>query len=413
MPAPLAPLRIGPFRRLVIARLVDELGDWLGEIALAVLVFDRTGSPMATAVLFLALQFVPALAAPPLVARLEGIHTRRSLTALNAVQTLVFVALAAVATSFSLAMVIALAVAAGGLTVSARALSRAAAATMLSPRRLLREGNALLNMAFTAGAAIGPAIAGLVVAGAGLRTALLADAASFAAVAALLATTRGLPAGTSSEQAWLERLRAGVRYVRERVPLRRLITAGAAAFVFFAVVIPIEVVFAKQTLGAGAAGYGALLASWGGGMLAGGVVFAALPRVSLRSLIALGTLAVGLAYLGTAASPTLLVACIASAIGGAGNGVQWVGLMTAVQRLTERGYQARVISLLEALAKAMPGVGFLIGGALAALFNPRVSYAVAGAGVIAVLLAAGVALRDWRPEEAWAVEAVPASQTPL
>src|SRR5439155_27027207 len=114
-----------------------------------------------------------------------------------------------------------------------------------------------------------------------------------------------------------------------------------------------------------------------------------------------------------AAAPTLLVACIASAIGGAGNGVQWVGLMTAVQRLTERGYQARVISLLEALAKAMPGVGFLLGGALAALFNPRVSYAVAGAGVIAVLLAAGVALRDWRPEEACAVDAVPASETPL
>jgi MFS family permease len=151
-------------------------------------------------------------------------------------------------------------------------------------------------------------------------------------------------------------------------------------------------VFAKETLGSGDAGYGALLASWGAGMLGGGVVFAALPRTSLRSLLGVSTLAVGLAYLGTAASPTLLVACIASSIGGAGNGIQWVGLMTAVQQLTQAAYQARVISLLEALAKAMPGVGFLLGGALTAIFTPRVSYAVAGAGVIAVLAAAAFAL---------------------
>ena len=49
--------------------------------------------------------------------------------------------------------------------------------------------------------------------------------------------------------------------------LRRLLGAQALAFVFFAVVIPIEVVFAKETLDAGDAGYGALLASWGVGMV--------------------------------------------------------------------------------------------------------------------------------------------------
>jgi hypothetical protein len=54
----------------------------------------------------------------------------------------------------------------------------------------------------------------------------------------------------------------------------------------------------------------------------------------------------------------------ASAIGGAGNGIQWVGVMTAVQQLTAPEHQARVISLLEALAKAMPATGFLLGGAL-------------------------------------------------
>ena len=79
-------------------------------------------------------------------------------------------------------------------------------------------------------------------------------------------------------------------------------------------------------------------------------------------------------------------------MGGAGNGIQWVALITAVQQLTRADYQARVISLLESLGTAMPGLGFVIGGAVAALFNPRTSFVVAGAGVLAVLAVASVAL---------------------
>ncbi len=156
--------------------------------------------------------------------------------------------------------------------------------------------------------------------------------------------------------------------------------------------IPIEVVFAKRTLGAGDAGYGALLASWGAGMVIGGLAFAVLRRTPLRVLLPASTLAIGCAYLATGAAPTLLVACLASAVGGAGNGIQWVALITAVQQLTRADYQARVISLLESLGTAMPGLGFVIGGAVAAVFSPRMSFVVAGAGVLAVLAVAFVAL---------------------
>ena len=94
MRAALRPLSIPVFRRLAFARLVDELGDWLGEIALAVLVFDQTGSLPAVTALFLALQFVPAIATPPLVARLEAVPSRFALAGLNLAQALVFVELA-------------------------------------------------------------------------------------------------------------------------------------------------------------------------------------------------------------------------------------------------------------------------------------------------------------------------------
>ena len=400
MPAALRPLRLPAFRRLALVRFVDELGDWLGEIALAVLVFDHTGSPVAVAALFLALQFAPALVTPPLVARLESLHSRVSLPVLSAVQAAAFAGLAFLSTDFSLAPVIALAVLAGALAVTGRALTRAAAAAVLAPRGLLREGNALLNIGFTVGAAAGPALAGVVVATAGPRTALFADAASFAAVALLLATASSLPRAKPEAAAWTTRLRMGLSYVRSHRQLRLLLAAQAFAFISFAIVIPIEVVFAKRTLDAGDAGYGALLASWGAGMVVGGLAFAVLRRTPLRILLVASTLAIGCAYLATGAAPTLLAACIASAVGGAGNGIQWVALITAVQQLTGADYQARVISLLESLAAAMPGVGFVIGGAVAAIFSPRTSYAVAGAGVLAVLAVASVALSRarWRGE---------------
>src|SRR5581483_10426551 len=265
----LRPLRLPVFRRLAFARFVDELGDWLGEIALAVLVFDRTGSLAATTALFLSLQFVPAMVTPPLVARLEAAPSRLALAGLNVAQALVFVELAMLEPHFSLAPVVALAALGGGLAITGRALTRAAAAAAAAPQGLLREANAFLNVGFTIGAAAGPALAGVVVAGAGPRTALFADAASFGVVAILMATATGLPRTRVEKAGSMERLRKAISYVRERPQLRVMIAAQAMAMVFFALVIPIEVVFAKETLGAGDAGYGVLLASWGAGMVAG------------------------------------------------------------------------------------------------------------------------------------------------
>jgi MFS family permease len=401
MAAVLRPLRLPAFPRLASAYLVNELGNWLGEIALAVLVFDQTQSTLATAGLFLCVHFAPAFLTPALVARLDGVPARRTLPLMYAVEAVAFGLLALLADEFVLAIVLAIATVDGALASAARALTRASAAAVLAPAGQLREGNAVLNVAFTAGAAAGPALGGLVVAGGGVETALFADAASFLAVAALLAARRlPTPESEPGERGWGLRLKRGLAYVRERPALRRLLGAQAVAFIFFATVIPIEVAFAKETLDAGDLGYGTLLASWGVGMVVGSLLFTALRGASLPGLLAVSTLAIGCAYLGTAAAPSLAVACAAAAIGGAGNGVQWVALVTAVQELTRSTYQARVLALLEALASAMPGVGFLLGGVVAAVLDPRASFAVAGIGVLCVLAVAIGRLRgvEWRPE---------------
>ncbi len=287
------PLRRRGFRRLAASYAVNELGDWMGIVALSVLVYDRTGSSLATAVLFLGTGFLPAILAPILVARVERPPPRYVLPVLYAGEAAAFAGLVLFSSHFSLAAVFVLATLDGALALSARALTRAVAAAMLEPTGELRAGNAILNVAFTGGAAVGPAIAGLVVAGFGVEAALLLDAISFYAIAWILLTAGPLPQATPDEGDTRERLRAGFAYVREHARLRRLITAQGLAFVFFAAVIPIEVIFAKETLDAGDAGYGLLLASWGAGMVLGSLVFATLRRASLPYLLFFSTIAIG------------------------------------------------------------------------------------------------------------------------
>jgi MFS family permease len=381
-------LRNRVFRRLAISYAVNELGDNLGLIALAVLVYDGTGSALATAALFVAAKFLPAFAAPWLTARFDRHAVRRVLPALYIVEAGVFAALALTADDFMLGLVLALAFADGIIALTARGLSRAAVATVLKPTGELRAGNAVINIAFAVTSAAGPALGGVLVATAGADVALAADAATFAAIAVLLAVTRGLPdARVEDEGRWLDRVRAGLVYVRDRPVLRTLVSAEALAFIFFFLVIPIEVIYAKETLDAGSEGFGALLASWGVGMVLGSWLFARMRHRSTAFLVGSSTLVVGTGYLGLAVAPEIITACAASVVGGVGNGVQWVAVVTAVQESVEDAFQARVVGLLESVGAAMPGVGYLLGGVLTAIWSPRVAYLVAGMGVVAIAAA--------------------------
>ena len=391
------PLRRPQFRRLAISYGVNELGDWMGIVALSVLVFDRTGSALATATLFLGTRFLPALIAPILVAKVEQPPPRFALPVIYCGEAAAFGALALLAgDGFFLAGVVALAIVDGALALTGRALTRAVTAALLEPAGELRSGNAVLNVAFTGSAALGPGIAGLIVAGFGVQSALLLDAASFYAIAWILLTAGPLPQAEPDPGRVRDRVRAGLSYIREKATLRRLLVAQGAAFIFFAAVIPIEVIYSKQTLGTGDSGYGLLLASWGVGMVFGSIVFASVRRAPLPVLLFFSTLAVGAGYLGLAVAPTLALACAASIVGGAGNGVQWVSAISAVQELTAAGMQARVMSVLESIGAAMPGVGYLVGGLIASGTSPRTTFLVAGIGVLAIaFLAAMIMGRKW------------------
>jgi MFS family permease len=389
----LAPLGVRPFGRLLSSYTVNELGDSVGIVALAILVFDRTDDIAATSAFFIVGKFLPALLAPAVTARLDQSALRRTLPGIYLVEALAFGALALLAHgTFVLVLVLLLALLDGTLAVTARGLTRGAVGALLEPAGLLKEGNALMNIGFALATVGGSALAGVLVSAWGLSTALVADALSFLVIAIALAATGGLPRADVEHEPWGTRLRGGLRFVGLHRPMRLLLGGQALALILFTLVIPIEVVYAKQSLGTTDAGFGVLLASWGVGIVVGSLIYLVVKARSPMALIVLSTAAVGAGYLGMALAGSLAVACAFSVLGGAGNGVQWIAVVTAIQEVTPRDLQARVTGLLESLGAGMPGIGYLLGGTLAAIGSPRTAYAAAGIGVL-VLVAATFAVR--------------------
>jgi hypothetical protein len=391
-PPSLAPLRLPVYRRLLSAYSVNNLGDWLGEIALSLLVLHATGSVLAVTTLWVLGRFVPGLLAPLAVAALERVRSPWLVPALHLAEAGLFAALAAAAVAGApVALILGLALADGALAVTARALVKSAVVAVTQPRGLLREGNALLGVAFTITVATGPLVAGAVIALLGVPAALLLDGASFALAAVLLGSRARLPASEPAPAA--RRLREGLAHLRRHRELRVLVLADTAGAVFLAAIIPVELVFVTATLGGTEADFGAVLAAWGGGAVLGSALVSALPRLGTRALLptAVGLMIVSYLGMGTAAGVGTVIAF--SFLGGVGNGLEGVLLPTFIQERTPGHLQARVTGLLEALRTAAPGAGFLLGGLVAAAASPRTAYWVAGVGALAVTLLAAAALR--------------------
>jgi predicted MFS family arabinose efflux permease len=393
-------LSLPAYRRLLAAYSLNELALSIGSLALAVLVYRRTGSAVGAAAFFLSAQFIPALLAPALVARIDRHSVRVLLPVLYALEAVAFLALAGIVSSFSLAPVLALTVLDGALALAARALARTATVAVTAPRGLLREGNAINNAAFSVCFMLGPAIGGLIVATGGTVPALLANSGVFAIMALTLATATGMPSATRDGHAGAGRLRAALVHAARRPAIRVLLGLQAVALVFFTISIPVEVVFAQHTLRVGAGGYGGLQAAWGGGAIAGSAIYARWRALQPRALISIGAGTLGAGFLVMAIAPNLVVALIGGVLAGCGNGVEAVAARTTLQEHVEQAWMAMMMSLNESLFQAVPGLGIVVGGVLTSLTGPRVALAVAGGGALVVTLAAWLLLAPGRALEA-------------
>ncbi len=376
-------------RRITIAYSVNELGNWLGAVALAVAVFDFTRSAVATAALFVSIYFLPALIVTPAVAWLESVSRRGVLAFLYCVQAITTAGLAALVLHPVLAPILVLAAVDGLAALSAKALLRAVVSQQSGDDATRRRANGILNSCWSLTFALGPALAGVLTGTLGASTVLLLDVASFAITASLVLDVP-TPRSDGSRGRMTEQLRAVARHVKANSSLGWLLGTEAIAVVFFAAVVPVEVVFVKATLHGGDSGYGALLAAWGAGTVGGSAIFARARRSPLGVLLAASTLAVSVGYLGMSASPGMVLACVFAFLGGTGNGIQWIALVTAVQEATPAGLQGRLMGVVESMGALCPAVGFALGGAVAALANPRATFVMAGVAAAAATCAFGL-----------------------
>jgi MFS family permease len=386
-------LELPAFRRLLVAAVLNELAFSVGSVALALLVYHRTGSALGAAAFFLCAEFAPALVTPFLVARLDQRSVRWVLVVLYSVEGAVYLALAWLVGRFALIPVLALALIDGALAVTARVLARSAWTALTSPAGLLREANAIINTSLAAAFMIGPAIGGVVVAVGGTSSALLVNVGLFTVVTLAISTAGGLPRAVPNPVPTAGRLRAALRRARADSLVRRLLGLESLGMVFFTISIPVEVVLVRHTLDRGPGAYGVLLSAWGAGGIIGSAAYARWRTLSSRHLISLGTFALGVGFLVMAIAPSLSVAIAGSAIAGVGNGIQIVAFRTALQEATPASWMALILSFNEAVFQAIPGGGILLGGAITALSNARVALGVAAAGsiVLGVVMWVGLA----------------------
>jgi MFS family permease len=400
-------LRVPGFGRLAATYSLNGITEWMATVALAILVYDQTRDPIATTALFVAAKFLPAFVVPALSARLDGLPVARVLVSIYVVEAALLAGLAVLASFFWLPLVLALAFLDGTLAAVARAVTRAATVSVLKPADLLREGNAVLNLGSSTGMLAGPALAGFAVALVGVGSVMAFTAAGFAGLALLVVGARSVEPIEAEPAPWGTRLRESTVYVLRHRTLLVLLGGQSLMLLLLTMTEPIEVVYVKEDLDAGSAGFGALLTAWGVGLALGSAVFARVRRQPMILLIPVSTAMMATGYLGMAVAPTLVIACAVSVIGGLGNGVQWVSVVTAIQEATAERFQARVAGLFEALAAGAPGIGFLLGGVVTALLSPRAAFGIAGGGVLLLLVVGAVVLRGSGLREPGGAEPLP------
>lgn len=385
-------LKLPAYRRLLVAYGLTMLAWEIVSLALAVLVYRRTGSAIGSAGFFLCSQFAPAFLAPPVVARVDRRAAGRVLPALLVLEAALLGLLSWLIGRVGVGWVLALVLVDGVIALAVRAVARAATVAVTSPVGLLREGNALLNTVFTVSFVIGPLLGGVIVGLGSVRAALWASGGVVAVVALTLLTATGLPEASLEDSSSSKgRLRAALGHVRGQPVLRSLLAVQAVGLVFFAMSIPVELVLAQHTLRGGAGGYAALLTTWGSGGIVGSVAFARWRSRSTSLFMALGAGALGVGFLIMAVSPTLAVAAVGSAVAGGGNGVLPVAARTALQEHSPPNLIALLMSLNDSMYQALPGLGILLGGAVAQLDGPRAALWVGSVG--SLVIAAAVAIR--------------------
>ena len=225
---------------------------------------------------------------------------------------------------------------------------------------------------------VGPAIAGLLIAGFGVVPCFALNALTF--VAMIFALWRMDPRGLQAAPvAARERgaIRAGLRYVRATpelaVPLALMALVGTLGF-NFQVVLPL---LAKFSFDGGATTYGILVSAMAVGSLVGALVNGAHGRTGPR-LIGAGALAFGVLALLSAIMPTLALEIPMLAGLGAAAVIFAATINSTLQLAVSPEMRGRVMALYSVVFLGSTPIGGPLVGWLSQAYDPRVALLLAG-----------------------------------
>ena len=385
------------YRLFFTGQLVSVVGTWMQNVALAWLVVELTRSPLALGVLAFC-RFAPftvfGLFAGVVADRIDN----RKLVIATQATSMTFSAVLAVLAltgSASLWLVYVLA-ALSGTALVFDAPGRHALTFQLVGRDELPNAVALNTSLFNASRVIGPAVAGLLIAGFGVGVCFAINTVSFLAVLAallLMRTDELVSLTREGEPPTIVRgIREGLGYVR-RSPQARLVlvivTVVSTVGFNFHVILPL---LASETLRAGPEVFGILSACFGAGALGGALLSAALGRASWKVLVA-GTGGFSLALLAIAPLQTVWPCALLLFVTG-GCFSLWSSNANSILQLgAPDGLRGRVVSIyLWAFAGLAP-LGGLLAGWLCEVGGTELSFSVAGATGLAMTLLAAQQLR--------------------
>ena len=384
-----APIRYYPiFRALWIAQFASNVGTWMQTVGAQWLLVDR--SPLLVSLVQAAASLPIVVLALPAGAWADLVDRRRLLLG---AQLGMFVAAAALAGATILgaaspAVILTLTFLLGcGNAVASPAWQ--AIQPDLVDRPVLPQAAALNGVNMNLARAVGPAIGGVIVAAAGAGWVFALNAVSFVGIAAVVASWRAPErVDQGSRERLVEAMRAGGRYVRHALIVRRLLYRAVLFIPAASAVWALLPVVAARNLDLGSAGYGLLLGMVGLGAVAGAFV---IPR--LRARVGSARLVTGAMFVTAAA--TALVATLGNAvlvgialvpIGGA-----WIAVMSSLnsglQLALPNWVRARGLAYYLVVFQGAQAVGAVIWGVVADRTTVATALLVA-----AVVLALGAVL---------------------
>jgi len=376
------------YRLFFTGQVISVSGTWMQNVALAWLVIELSGSPLAIGALAF-WRFVPftifGLVAGVVADRIES---RKLVMATQAAAMVVSIALAVVTLTDTATLPLVYVLAAlGGIALAFDAPGRQSLTFQMVGPRELPNAVALNSGLFNGSRVIGPAIAGLVIAAVGTGICFVLNAVSFLAVLSALAIVRAeelYPVAKDRSATIVGGLRRAASFAWNDSQLRLILSVVMVVSTVgfnFHVLVPL---LAADTLHVGPEGFGLLSATFGLGALVGALATASLRQASWR-MFSIGTASFGVLVLLLAPVQNAYLAGFVLF----GIGISFT-LFTAnanslVQLTAPDHLRGRLIGLYLFAFLGLAPIGGLFAGWLADVGGTSLAFAVAGLTALATI----------------------------